>query len=79
MGTDPRPIRPARPSDTPEEIEHSLRNALMVIAGYVDLMIEDVADDEARRVDLTEVRQATAQALTLVDRLAALVRARPSP
>ena len=51
----------------------------MVIAGYVDLMIEDVADDEARRVDLTEVRQATAQALTLVDRLAALVRARPSP
>lgn len=58
------------PSDTVtfgRDTIHTVNNHLAVILGFVDLMIEDAREDDPRRQDLLEIRQAAAAAVTLLD------------
>jgi hypothetical protein len=46
---------------------HTLSNHLGVILGFVDLVLEETPEDDARRGDLLEIKQAAAAAAALLD------------
>jgi signal transduction histidine kinase len=48
---------------------HDLRNQLGVILGYAEMLLADAAQEDPRRADLDEIRQAAVNALDLVERL----------
>ena len=46
---------------------HNLRNHLSVIIGYCDLLLAETAPDNAVHRDLTEMRKAATDAMTLLE------------
>ena len=46
---------------------HTLSNHLGVILGFVDLVLEETPEDDGRRRDLLEIKQAAAAAAALLD------------
>lgn len=49
------------------EFEHSLKNYIAIVLGYSDLLIADMAEDDPRRDDVTEIHKAAMSALKLID------------
>ena len=49
------------------EAIHALSNHLGVILGFVDLVLQDTSEDDARRGDLLEIRDAAAAAVALLN------------
>jgi hypothetical protein len=58
---------PARSADS--KFKHDVKNQLGVILGFSELLLADMADDDPRRPDLTEIRDATLTTIKLVDGL----------
>lgn len=50
---------------------HQFKNHLSVIIGFCDLMLSDLAGDDPKRADLTEIRKAAMAALALLPHLPA--------
>lgn len=63
--TDVNRRRDSRSLDS--EAIHTLSNHLGVILGFVDLVLEDTPDDDRRRGDLLEIKQAAAAAVALLN------------
>jgi PAS domain S-box-containing protein len=55
-------------------LAHDFNNLLSVIVCYADLMLADLAEDDAKRADLTEVRRAGMRAAELTKQLLAFSR-----
>lgn len=51
----------------PPDVEHTLKNHLAIIVGYCDLMLAELAESDARVVDLTEIRNAALAAGELLN------------
>lgn len=50
-------------------IVHELGNHLGIVLGFTELVIDTLAEDDARRADLEEVRGAAKKAVALLDDL----------
>jgi hypothetical protein len=48
---------------------HDMMNYLGIIVGYSNLLLDDLAPEDPRRVDLDEIRKAGEAAIALMDRL----------
>ena len=49
------------------DFEHAMKNFMAIILGYTDLLLEDCAPGDQRRLDLLEIRKAANDAVALVD------------
>jgi hypothetical protein len=68
---DPDFCRPQFAGATPPhsvnpKIRHDVKNQLAIILGFSELLLADLAADDPRRPDLTEIRGATEIAMQLV-------------
>ncbi len=50
-----------------DRIVHELGNHLGIVLGFTELVIDTLAEDDARRADLEEVRGAAKKAVALLD------------
>lgn len=48
---------------------HDFKNHLGVILGFADMLLTDMAPDDARRPDIEEIQKAAAEALVLLARV----------
>jgi two-component system, cell cycle sensor histidine kinase and response regulator CckA len=55
-------------------VAHDFNNVLTAIFGYVDLLLEQFADDDPRRADLQEIRSSAERAASLTRQLLAFSR-----
>jgi signal transduction histidine kinase len=53
----------------PRELVHEFRNLLAVIVNYCELIADEIADADAIRADLHEIRTAAERALALTDKI----------
>jgi signal transduction histidine kinase len=51
------------------ELEHNLKNHLAIILGFTELLLQEAAPDDPRRVDFEEIHKAAAAAVQLVSAL----------
>jgi hypothetical protein len=63
--TDIDPSRDTRTLNS--EAIHRLSNHLGIILGFVDLVLQDTAQDDPRRGDLLEIKDAAAAAVALLN------------
>ncbi len=55
----------------PRELEHTLKNQLGIILGFVELLLDESAPDDPRRCDIEEIHKAATTALEVVSALGA--------
>jgi len=63
---DERQDTPQRANTLNAEKIHSLGNQLGIILGFVDLVLESTPEEDSRRPDLLEIKQAAEAALALI-------------
>ena len=71
-------LRPQVLLTEPDHTHHDIQNQLAIIQGYAELMLADTAENDSRRSDLEQIRDAAATALTLLADGKPLDTARPS-
>lgn len=49
------------------DFEHAMKNLMAIVLGYTDLLLDDCAPGDQRRLDLLEIRKAANDAVALVD------------
>ena len=50
-------------------IRHDFRNQLGIILGYAEILLADGGENDPRRPDIEEIRQAAVNALDLLERM----------
>jgi signal transduction histidine kinase len=53
--------------DHAHERDHALKNYLSIILGYVELLLQEAAEDDPRRGDFQEIQRAAQAAVRLLD------------
>jgi hypothetical protein len=62
-------VSPPHPTDKLDAAAvHALSNHLAVILGFIELVLSETPDSDARRPDLLEIRAAALQASTILGR-----------
>lgn len=51
------------------ETLHALKNHLAIVLGFAELLLQEAAEDDARRADLTEIERSARAAMELVHQL----------
>jgi hypothetical protein len=56
------------------EVLHQLKNHLVVVVGFSELLLAELAPDDPRRDDLLQIREAAAGAMALLPALGSQLR-----
>ena len=56
------------------EVLHQLKNHLVVVVGFSELLLAELAPDDPRRDDLEQIREAAASAMALLPALGSQLR-----
>lgn len=57
------------PLAAPPALVHDFKNQLGIVLGFAELLIAETPDDDPRKADMCEIRQAAEAALSLLARL----------
>jgi hypothetical protein len=60
--------RPHKPRVIDADTEHMIKNHLAVIAGYCELLLADMPDDDPRHADLQEINRSVLALIALFRR-----------
>lgn len=73
-----RPAMSSAPHSEPsrDELVHEFKNHLSVIVGFCDVLLHELAADDAKRHDVIEIQRAALAAVALLPRIPARA---PSP
>lgn len=72
-GTEVANSRMEMPWD-PSGFVHDFKNQLGIVLGFTELLIAETPDDDPRKADIREIREAAQAALDLVERLKSALR-----
>ena len=58
------------PLDREPDLLHQFKNQLGIIVGFCDLLVDELPEDDPKRMDILEIRKAGRAAMALVPELA---------